>query len=295
MSLLGQLDIFHGEASPALAYVYARLTLSEPTVGLTLTGEVRGPECSLSHTLPATMPLVPEAPGETLLARTVIPDPCFWSPRLPAMYRVRVELRRDHVVLESTERMLGIRVLGVRDNRLLLEGKGWVLRAVLKNSVVAEPIKFWRDASAAMVVENPTDQVCAEASRLGVLLMATLPDPQATTAPNLRRLASWPAVGFVLAHSSAKFPENYRQLMPTTLLVYHATADQPGTPPPWADILACPVASIPQFKGQIADCRLPIFAVRSASKGLRVQEARAECDLLQRDLAALDDFAGYVV
>ena len=82
---LSDLDIFYGELTVNRAFVYARLPRPADDEGLSLVGQVRGPRCSRAQTLPLTSPLVDLGPGPTLLARALVPDPCFWSPDLPAI------------------------------------------------------------------------------------------------------------------------------------------------------------------------------------------------------------------
>src|SRR5690348_15609816 len=56
-----RLEVFHGEANPAVARIYARLTIVDECVDLTsleLTGRLKGPECVFSHTLPLRMPFL---------------------------------------------------------------------------------------------------------------------------------------------------------------------------------------------------------------------------------------------
>src|SRR4051812_6948047 len=92
-NLLDNLDVFYCELTPARATVYARLEGLGSTAGLSLTGYVRGPRCFYSKTLPATFRLQDAGPGPSLLAKSLVPDPCYWSPETPHIYDVTVELR----------------------------------------------------------------------------------------------------------------------------------------------------------------------------------------------------------
>lgn len=71
--------------------------------GAQLSGTITGPRLEGSRTLPATVRLVSVRRGYTPAAEAVLPDPCFWSPELPFLYDVAVELRRGEDVLESAE------------------------------------------------------------------------------------------------------------------------------------------------------------------------------------------------
>src|SRR5687767_12799952 len=98
---LAQLDVFYGDLSVNRAYVYARLPRPVEDAGLSLVGQVRGPRCRLAEMLPASVPLVDLGPGPTLLAQAMIPDPCFWSPDLPAIYDVTVNLLRGTEIIAT--------------------------------------------------------------------------------------------------------------------------------------------------------------------------------------------------
>ena len=294
MNQFSQLQLFHGEATPTMAYVYARLSL-EDLDGYSLSGEVRGPECAYSRTLPATFHLTDQGPGDSLLARAVIPDPCFWSPRLPATYQVRVDLVRAGEVVASTERVFGIRALGARRQHLFLEGKRWVVRGVSNQNVQTASLDDWREASAAMLVENPSDQLCTEALRVGVVLIAKLNDTTEPLISALERLACWPSVAIICIKSNIDIPANLRQLVSTTVLAQWFPADMPARPANWADAVACEVGQAAEFQQIVDACDLPVIAVRVADAGHKVAEARRYCDMLMRDLAPQGDFAGYIV
>ena len=71
--------------------------------GTHLSGRITGPRLEGSRTLPATVKLTSLRRGDAPAAEAVLPDPCFWSPEMPFLYDVAVQLRRGDDVLESTE------------------------------------------------------------------------------------------------------------------------------------------------------------------------------------------------
>src|SRR5688572_22346505 len=105
------IDVFHGQLSPNLAQIYARVADLPGGQDWKLIGHLRGPECRHAKTLPTTHAFVDLGPGENLLSRVTLPDPCFWSPDLPALYRVSLELRRQNTVIHSVNREFGLRFL----------------------------------------------------------------------------------------------------------------------------------------------------------------------------------------
>src|SRR5829696_6519128 len=120
---LPQLDVFYGDLTVNRAFVYARLPLPAEVGAWSLAGQIRGPRCLAAETLPVTSPLLDLGPGPTLLARAMVTDPCFWSPDLPAIYDVTVNLLRGTEIVASARREIGLRSLGVRGKHLALESK----------------------------------------------------------------------------------------------------------------------------------------------------------------------------
>lgn len=99
------------ESNPIEARIEVRLD-HDNSQDVVLAGTVEGPTCVASHTLPATIPLRSNRSSTTLESVAIIPDPCFWTPELPFLYRLRLELIRDGQVLEQTERVVGLRRRG---------------------------------------------------------------------------------------------------------------------------------------------------------------------------------------
>ncbi|HEY2893960.1 MAG TPA: hypothetical protein VGJ16_07100, partial [Pirellulales bacterium] len=167
------LELFFGDASDAHARVYAQFQTSERE-GLTLAGRLRGPTCAYAHTLQTTLQFADRGPGPSLLAESYVLEPSFWTPDLPHLYRAELELRRAGEVIARIERPFGMRPLGAIGRKLMFDSRRWVLRGLLAYEAGSTDLQTWRASSLAMVVHNPSDALCDEASRLGVLLVAEL-------------------------------------------------------------------------------------------------------------------------
>src|SRR3954471_17984228 len=90
------LELFFGDANPAETRVYARCATGSLKAGQQrpqITGILTGPFCEYAQTLAATIPFVDAGPGKSSLAQAIVPDPCFWTPELPYLYRAHLELR----------------------------------------------------------------------------------------------------------------------------------------------------------------------------------------------------------
>jgi hypothetical protein len=292
---LSQLDIFYGDLTANRAYVYARLPRPADDAGLTLTGFVRGPRCLHAETLPLTAKLVDLGPGPTLLARALVPEPCFWSPDLPAIYDVTVNLQLGAETIAGERREIGLRSLGVQGRNLVLAGKRWVLRGVTASSTSTTLPRAWHDASAAYVAEEAGDEQLAEASQFGALTAVHIRGDAEQTAAALRRLAQQPAAA--LAVIDGQLPSEFEPaaIAPNLLLAQrlHANVNLPVQS--WAQAIWANTQDTRVLEFLVGAIDRPIIAVRHLISPLPLDQARAACDVLQRDLAPIGQFAGYVV
>jgi hypothetical protein len=293
LPLTHALDLFYGEASLNVAQLYARV----PHVAIgddLLEGSVHGPHSAYSRTLPFTVRFRDAGPGESRLLHAVLPDPCFWSPDLPAHYRVTITRRRrgTREVVEQVERDFSIRQFGTRQNNLLWENRRFVLRGV---AVAAEPTidwEAWREASTAAFTVTPSDAFCAAASREGVIVLAHLQCSNEQRVTEIRRLARWPAVAIVSLDVGTQFDELPRRISPNLLFAERFSSTETPRPSEWADLVLLEVEPpVDAFARCAAQCKLPVLAYRQQEESPK----RAGCDQLQRDLAPHGDFAGYIV
>ncbi len=285
-----RLEIFFGEASDTLCHVYARLRGPEAGQGLQLAGSLSGPSCLYAQTLPATFRWVDRGPGPSLVAEAIVPEPCFWTPEMPHQYQADVQLRQGSHVLSRAQRPLGIRRLGVHNRDLVFDGKRWVLRGMHGDAWPPIDLSPWHESDVAMIVHNPDDALCREASRMGVFLVAAL---EAGDPREIARLSRWPAVGIV---SLPNLPTlDLGGLAHNLLLAQRIAPEQPLAPQPWAQLAVCEMGQSEALGGRTETCPIPVIAQRSTGERATIAQGRARCDLLQRDLAGRGEFAGYIV
>jgi hypothetical protein len=285
-----RVEIFFGEASDAQCRVYARLRGPEARAGLRLAGSMTGPNCLYAETLPATFDFADRGPGDSLVAAALVPEPCFWTPEMPHQYRVDLRLERNGDVLARACRPLGIRTLGAAGHSLLFDGERWVLRGVRARGTKLDELATWHESDTVLLVDNPDDALCREASRVGVLIVAVLDSPDFAT---VERLSRWPAVGIVALAGGA--PVDLNGLAHNMLLAQCFAAGKPVVPEPWAHIGLCEIDRADQIGAGVVDCRVPVLAMRASGHVGGPAEGRALCDRLQRDLAPHAQFAGYIV
>lgn len=283
------LEIFFGDVSDALCRVYARWPGANAE-GCALTGSLTGPMCPYAHTLPVTLALVDRGPGESPLAEAYVPEPCFWTPEMPHVYRAHVQLCKDGRVLAAADRIVGIRALGVAGRKLLYDAKRWVLRGVRAGAVPPTDLDVWRASGAAMIASSPSDPLCEQASRVGVLLVAELDE---FNRDEIRRLSHWPAVGMVTL--PARSPVELDGLRHNLLLAERFDSGQAIAPAAWARAAVYEVADPVEFAARTSSCPIAVIAFRPEERLASVAEGRSRCDHLQRDLAGRGDVSGYIV
>jgi hypothetical protein len=292
---LDSLDVFYGDLTVAQGYIYARLPRPTDDVGLSLAGTVRGPRCLHSQTLPLSSPLVDLGPGPTLLARAVVPDPCFWSPDVPAIYDVTVNLLKGREVVATERREIGLRSFGVRGRGLVLEGNPWVLRGVIASSTTDHLPRAWHEALAAYVTVNPEDECLADAAQWGSLTVVELTADAGSLVSRLRGLARFPGVAVAVVRGAPPAAVQPADIGPNLILAQFLGPGDPPVRASWAQVVLAAAAD-PRRVAEVAGALdVPLVAVRPLDEPLPIAAARAACDALQRDLAPYGQFAGYIV
>jgi hypothetical protein len=300
-----RLDVFFGDANPAQAHVFARLDLTNDDSlralpNLHLSGRLIGPQCEFAHTLSARIPFVDRSSEQSLLAEAVVPDPCFWTPELPFLYRAVIEVQREGEVIASCERAFGIRRLGVRGRWLHFDGKRHILRGVSQSGLMENEAEFARESWTTIVSSRPDERHCEFASRRGVLLIADLIASHRNStakeiAIELRRLSRWPAVGFALLHTDQKLPADFHMTARNLLLAQYVTVNDTLISAFWADLAFVELTDPAEFAHKTSGLNTAVVAVRQQINSPSIEQSRAECDRLQSDLAPFGDFAGYIV
>jgi len=294
-----------GEGAPAAA-------------SLRLTGTLTGPECRRGWTLPTTMRLVdlgaaPPGGSAAAVARAILTEPSFWTPELPVLYRLDVQLLNGDLngdldgetVVAADRRLIGLRRSGIRGTSLWLEGRRWVPRGVVCTAAEFAPATL-RQAAATAVIVDPPEPLLAEADAEGVPVIAVLADPAGqplAVAAALERLAAWawhPAVVMAVVPAggpAAPLATAARRRKGTMLLAGVFTGAEPR--PSEFDGLDAVIVELATGAVPHADwlsgARLPLIAWRHDARqddGAAIDERRRACDRLQADLASWGLAAG---
>ncbi len=309
--MLDDLDLFYGRVTDELAQVYVRHRNLAGGGEFSIRGRIHGPYCEIARTIASSVPLRDAGPGETLLAQADVPEPCTWSPELPAHYEVEIELMRGGECVVRDLRRLGIRRFGPRGKSLYLNTRRYVLRGIHAMAVdstaangsgtddeLASDLEGWRRSGAAIVIDNPSDALCDAASRQGVLIVARIDAKRAEA--QLRRLSRWASVAIVVIDGviDAQVKSEgtiWHAAAPNVVLAQSLAPGRQIPPTPWAQLALCEFHGVGGIGEPLGDPSLPIVACRSLAGRHTLQAARAACDSLQRVLSAAGLFAGYIV
>jgi len=285
--MLDQLQIFYGELNPFRARLYVRAP--RPEVGdWVLRGEVEGPVRAEGYMLAATFALRDLGPGDTLLAGAQVVDPCTWSMKMPAKYHVSVTAENSAGESHTAEYQIGFRSLGAKGRSFYWEKERWVPRAVTLSAEQLSNMDLADQQGNVLVVDRPTEAVCREASDHGVALAVIVQADSPDFATEVQRLARHPAVCFAMIQGDISAVENASDLGPNLIWLPWVDPRRPTPLPSWANGVVVDATDQKAFAGYVATCDTLVVAYRQAN-----EDQRQQCDVLQKDLVEIGDFAGY--
>ncbi|MEX2177011.1 MAG: hypothetical protein WD872_21795, partial [Pirellulaceae bacterium] len=154
-------------------------------------------------------------------------------------------------------------------------------------------VQSYREADAS---PSPvTDEMLAEAAQWGALTAACVPESGDHAARRLRQLALSPGVAIAIVPGELPADFKRSQAAPNVLLAQPVDPKDRASLAPWAQLAWVKADNLQAFADVTRTLEIPVVAVRPLGEPLPIAEARAACDTLQRDLAPLGQFAGYVV
>jgi hypothetical protein len=204
---------------------------------------------------------------------------------------VRVERGTETIATERRE--IGLRPLGMRGRQLFLAGKNFVLRGIHTTSTTARLPREWHDAAAALVCDQVDDELLSEASQWGALSQVFFEASGDELNQRLQLIARYPGAAIAVFQGDVAPDFNKPNVAPNLLLAQQINSTAPAAP--WADLLIVSADHVSHLHEVAAAAQKPIMVVRRLAAPLPLAEARAACDALQRDLAPLGQFAGYIV
>lgn len=301
----GAARVFHGDLTSQAAKVYAQLPAGVLEPDQELLGEVHGPFCAGTRTLPARMSLRYLGADPAPLATALIPDPSIWLPELPATYRVHLRVVQQGRTLSETEMPLGLRWFAAQRRSFLENGQRVVVRGGVPDAENPRDAQAYRDARLHQVLheEAVSDALLQEADEAGVPLVVVA-SADADFPATLRRMARHAAVSLVLA------PESLVEQLSLDEALFQAACRNRGglavaamterpLPKPWTPP-SCKLFAATAHRSDAAWDAAPWPQIvlgrqaRDPSCGDPVIGVRRACECLQRDNASRGDFAGYL-
>jgi Glycosyl hydrolases family 2 len=117
--------------SPAEADIWFRVVVQRVTPGTEVRGRIVGPRCLFTEMVEVVSRLrsVKHKQEEqvALLARTAFPEPGYWDPHTPLLYRVVVELWQDGQRCEVSGFDLGFRMTEMGSGNVFVNQKPFFL------------------------------------------------------------------------------------------------------------------------------------------------------------------------
>jgi hypothetical protein len=260
------------QVSTTPAEVELRLGIDDKSITI-VSAFIRGPFCEYASTLPATIPFRRNQ-KEAEFFKATVPDPCYWTPLMPHLYRIEVQYRRGEAQTVETARFeRGLRRCEIRNSALFIDGERTIIRGISWNEFSSEP--SWNDLRAtrtSLIVSAFDEEFLLKCSKHGISIFVTATDAQQLT--KSVEAAEFPAFcGFIAAGQG-----NIQSQTATTTYQARVTVATHST-------------------DASARSNHMVFAVSQTkhSQAIDWAEKRKACDALQAEVATIGEFAGYIV
>jgi hypothetical protein len=287
--------IIHGESQANLELSFTQPVVARDGTPYKIGGVLEGPYCTIARTLTAQFPLRTgvDSTGQAI-ATARVTDPCFWTPALPFLYRLTLTLT-SQAGKWTIEPMVGLRRWECDGQNFRLERKRVVLRGATSPSNADATLDDARAQEVTLLVVEPTDELCQEASRRGVGLIADLRNLGNAAPARLRMLAWHPAVLAALVDDCDSASDELPPMVATGCVVDVDSAAATLNARPWGRLIAVELNASQRPPNWLATYGRPVIAIRRGVAYADFHQARAACDRLQADLAPEFDLAGYFV
>jgi hypothetical protein len=285
----------HGESEAKFVLSVAEPVNATGSSAVEIRGALDGPYCTTARTLPTQYALRAGVDSTAhAFAMAQVADPCFWTPALPFLYQLDLD-----VTLDSRETkidaMVGLRRWACDGASFRLNRKRVVLRGAAAPQTGESTLGIARASEAVLIVRDPPDAFCREASRHGVALIADLRGCAAKTPARLKLLAWHPSVLVALVDDRDWSCSILSPIVPASCVVKATSDAATSADRPWARALTVELHAGERPPAWLAESGKPVIAIRRGVSYADFHEARAACDQLQADLAPEFDLAGYFV
>lgn len=260
--------------SAAAADIWLNVDVEQVTPGTEVRGRIVGPRSLFAETAEVVSPLRSvrhNAEGQSaLIARTAIPNPGFWEPENPLLYRVVVELWQDERRCEVSGFDIGFRVIEMGSGCVLVNQKPLSLRGMQDLPDSREDAAARRRAGYNLVLAGQGQwHWWVRASPMGFLLLEKVTLSTLTPA-YIGLLSQQPCfLGFVLDKGLLSRPRSeaesfLRPWQERRVLIGIELDDHPPTSlPDGLSFLVCPESLLPA----LSTLSLPTFGLREPQAG----------------------------
>jgi hypothetical protein len=256
-----------------------------------ITGQLYGPHSLFAKTLRSTFqvrPLPPTA-GKPATSEILVTDPCFWTPRLPFLYDLQVEMSTAAETTPLEQTSLGFKRWYVDGQNWNLDGKRFVLRGA--QAALGGTMEQARAAETVLLVPAPDEATLCAADQQGVGLVVDLRTATDCTEPLLERLAWSPSVLAAIVTADQLAHRHTTCGIPLGLAVEGPLADVPTD----LEFDFCAALCDPNQRPPAGLLDKPLIVIRRGVDYADLAAARTACDQLQAELAPEFNLAGYVV
>lgn len=265
--------------------------------GWRIEGNVYGPHCKLSDTLPARIKLQDLGDGDSLLSTAIVPDPCPWSAELPATYKVTTNITKNNDVIQINEQQIAFKTLATNVTKLELTDlngftKRWVLRAAAGtvDSALSDGGEQCRELRLSRVIVDPDFEDCSQATAEGLWIVAVLNQSGDALQKNLISLSQWPCIACCLLPAETDLGGID---LPNHLLCAAYITDNQELPS-WAELIFADASDPTSFNARWSSSVIPVVAHQLTDYN-NDREARKMCAAIQAGLAPHTSYAGYIV
>jgi hypothetical protein len=259
-------------------------------------GTLTGPHSAYARTLTTDfrMESFSQTTNSAVCGEFVVIDPCYWTPSLPFLYELALDVHFANGETITLRRDVGLRRWQASGPNLRLERARTVLRGAAAAANDPAALEVVRDHEAALLVATPSDEFCRAASRMGVGLMADVRRADATR--ELHRLSQHVSVLVALCDGDPEAPGGSSLSRPLLAVAIPASAkDEVADAAAWADMVAVELSPGERPPAWLASYNKPVVAIRHGEASADLRRARTACDRLQAELAPEFNLAGYFV
>ena len=190
---LRSVTILDRALSPFEADLLVSVAIDGDTDGIDIRGRLLGPTCPYATTVEvdyALRPLLQPVEGSDLVRRVIIPEPSFWDPVSPFLYRGHVEVWQHGRLIERVVVRHGLRSVRIGAEGVHFNGKHLMLRTVDRLEVLESHLPNLRREGINSLILSPSQHALLPAlDRLGFIALvrvnAETDWPALTAAPSL--------------------------------------------------------------------------------------------------------------